>query len=276
MNDCDLTEGEPVRLSCAAVEATFLPLLGVHRSRAEFLSRGGHAQLTGNRADFLRPVAIAVRRRLCRDRADCFDRRRPAQRVVGVLPVDFETPTLARADLLIPQAIDDATLARAVTGRPLRVIVRMRAGVPSPKRRLQRMSCGSCAVRVPPAMAREVKAHVKSLRDLRIGDAKTAAWVLFGAVLAVLMLASSNVANLLLARNVALPNEMSVRRALGAGRMRLLRQALTESLVISILGGIAGCVVAYALVTILGKSAPLGIPQIAQAAVDTRVLDVVP
>jgi predicted permease len=164
-------------------------------------------------------------------------------------------------------------LARAVTGRPLRVIARMRAGAT-----VAEAQAAAEVIRVralagaPLAMAREVKAHVKTLRDLRIGDAKTAARVLFGAVLAVLMLAASNVANLLLARNVARSQEMSIRRALGAGRLRLARQALTESLVISVAGGAAGCAVAYALVTILGALAPLGLPQIAQAAVDTRVL----
>ncbi len=273
MNDCDLTEGEPVRLSCAAVEATFLPTLGILPAAGRnftadedmptapgtaLISYGlWRSRFGGDPGIIGRTISIDGARR----------------RVVGVLPADFETPTLARADLVIPQALDDATLARAVTGRPLRVIARMRAGTTVAQAQAAADTMAAHALAgVPPAMAREVKAHVKSLRDLRIGDAKTAAWVLFGSVLAVLLLASSNVANLLLARSVARRNEMSIRRALGAGRMRLARQALTESLVISIAGGAAGCGVAYALVTVLGKSAPLGIPQIAQAAVDLRVL----
>ncbi len=273
VNDCDLSEGEPVSLSCAAVEATFLPVLGITAVAGRSFSAEDdtpnapgtvlisyglwQSRFGGDSGVIGRTVSI-----------DGVQRR-----VVGVLPVDFETPTLARADLVIPQALDDAMLARAVTGRPLRVIARMRTGASIAEAQAAADVMQARALSgAPPAMAREVKAHVKSLRDLRIGNAKTAAWVLFGAVLAVLMLASSNVANLLLARNVARTQEMSVRRALGAGRMRLLRQALTESLVISILGGIAGCVVAYALVAILAKSAPLGIPQITQAAVDTRVL----
>jgi putative ABC transport system permease protein len=273
VNDCDLTEGEPVRLSCAAVEATFLPTLGIlpvaGRNFAldedaptapgtALISYGlWRSRFGGDPGVIGRTLSIDGARR----------------RVVGVLPADFETPTLARADLVIPQALDDATLARAVTGRPLRVIARMRAGTTVAQAHAAADTMAAHALAgAPPGMAREVKAHVKSLRDLRIGDAKTAAWVLFGSVLAVLLLGSSNVANLLLARNVARRNEMSIRRALGAGRVRLARQALTESLVISIAGGAAGCALAYGLVAILGKAAPLGIPQIAQAAVDLRVL----
>jgi putative ABC transport system permease protein len=273
VNDCDLTEGEPVRLSCAAVEATFLPVLGIAPVVGRNFSRDEDApdapgtvlvsyglwqsRFGGDPGVAGRTVSIDGARR----------------RIIGVLPSDFETPTLARADLVIPQALDDAMLARAATGRPLRVIARMRVGTTVAEAQAAADAMQAHAlVGAPPAMAREVKARVKSLRDLRIGDVKTAAWVLFGAVLAVLMLASSNVANLLMARNVARRNEMSIRRALGAGRMRLARQALTESLVISIAGGIAGCGVAYALVAMLGKSAPPGIPQISQATLDTRVV----
>jgi len=273
VNDCDLTEGEPVRLSCAAVESTFLPVLGVEALAGRNFSREEDAPNA--------PGTVLISFGLWQSRFG----REPGvigrtisidgvqRRIVGVLPADFETPTLARADLVIPQALGDAVLARAVTGRPLRVIARMRAGTTIAEAQAAADAMQARAlVGAPPALAREVKARVKSLRDLRIGDAKTAAWVLFGAVLGVLMLASSNVANLLMARNVARRHEMSIRSALGAGRMRLVRQALTESLVVSIAGCIAGCGVAYALVAILGKSAPLGIPQIAQAAVDTRAL----
>jgi predicted permease len=273
VNDCDLTEGEPVRLSCAAVESTFLPVLGVTPLAGRNFSREEDAPDA--------PGTVLISHGLWQSRfgggsgvvGRTISVDGVSRRVIGVLPADFETPTLARADLVIPQGVDDAMLARAVTGRPLRVIARMRPDttVAQAQTAADAMQARALAG-VPPGMAREVKAHVKSLRDLRIGDAKTAAWVLFGSVLAVLLLASSNVANLLLARNAARRNEMSIRRALGAGRMRLARQALTESLVISILGCSAGCAVAYALVALLGRLAPAGIPQIAQAAVDARVL----
>ncbi len=263
VNDCDLTEGEPVRLSCAAVEATFLPVLGITPAVGRNFSDGENdaalisfglwqSRFSSDPGVIGRTVSIdGVRRR-----------------VTGVLPANFETPTLARADLVIPQGLDDAALARAVTGRPLRVIARMRSSMNVAQAQAAAdVMAARALVGAPPAMARQVKARVKSLRDLRFGDAKTAAWVLIGAVLAVLLLAASNVANLLMARNMARRNEMSIRRAMGASRLRLARQIAIECLLISALGGVAGCMLAYALVRMLGSSA-----LVAHAAVDTRVL----
>lgn len=274
VNDCDLTSGEPVRLVCASVESSFLSTLGIvpalgrnftpeedgpTRPRVVLLSYGIWRSRFGGRPDIVGHTVTVDGE---------------PSRVVGVLPPDFETPTLAQADLLIPQRLDDAVLQRAVTGRPLRVIARLRPGVTVREAQVAAdlLMARAMAAMPPGPQAREIKPHVNSLRDLQVGDAKTAAWVLFGSVLAVLLLACANGANLVLARAAARNRELAVRRALGAGRMRLVRQALTESLMLAACGGACGLALAYCLLKILVHSAPQGIPRLAEAALDGRVL----
>ena len=274
VNDCDLTSGEPIRLVCASVESSFLGTLGIvpalgrsftaeedgpAKPRTVLLSHGIWQSRFGGRPDILgRTIAVDGE----------------PSRVVGILPPDFETPTLAHADLVTPQRLDDATLERAVTGRPLRAIARLRPGmtIAAAQAAADLLVARALASMPPGGPAREVKPHVKTLRDLRIGDAKAVAWVLFGSVLAVLLLACANVANLLMARTAARRRELALRVALGAGRMRLVRQAVTESLLLAALGGVCGLAVAYALLKVLVNAAPGGIPQLAKATLDARVL----
>ena len=274
VNDCDLTSGEPTRLVCASVESSFLntleivPVLGRSFTAAEdgpdrpkvvLLSYGIWRARFGGRPDI-------VGRTISLDGAP--------SRVVGVLPPDFETPTLAHADLVIPQGLDDAVLQRAVTGRPLRVIARLRPGVTIAAARAAAELVLARALAGMPrgALSREIKPHIKTLRDLQVGDSKTAAWVLFGSVVAVLLLACANVASLMLTRTEARRRELAARAALGASRTRLIRQALTESLLLAVPGGLCGLGLAYVLLKIMVKAAPEGIPRLAQASIDWRVL----
>jgi predicted permease len=105
-----------------------------------------------------------------------------------------------------------------------------------------------------------------------LGETKTALLLVLGAVALVLLITCGNIANLLLARVRERQREMALRSALGAAKYRIVRQLLAESLVLSICGGIAGCVLAYvatpALLSLIGDS----IPRAADAGVDTRVL----
>jgi len=274
VNDCDLTDGEPVRLACAAVESTFLGTVGI----TPVLGRSFNADEDGPTKPKVALLSYGLWQSRFGGRPGVLGRTisldgQPA-RIVGVLPADFETPTLARADLVVPQGLDDATLQRAVSGRPLRVLARMRPGTDlaairaSAEQAMGLVLADAASGPIP----REIKPRVRTLRDLQVGDGKTVSWALFGSVLAVLLLACTNLSNLLLARTVARQREWSVRIALGAGRWRLARQSLTESLLLAFLGGAAGVALALGLLKLFVNIAPEGIPRLAQASIDVRVL----
>src|SRR5262249_35145801 len=108
------------------------------------------------------------------------------------------------------------------------------------------------------------------LREDIVGNASTMLWILFGAVGCVLLIACVNVANLQLARAAARQKEIAVRTALGAGRLRLIRQMLTESLVISVLGGAAGFLVASWGIDTLLALGPRQLPRLHMVSLDWR------
>ena len=113
---------------------------------------------------------------------------------------------------------------------------------------------------------------VLSLREEVVGTVRRAIWLLFGAVGFLLLIACANVANLLLARAEARQREMAVRSALGAGAARIIRQLMTESLVLAGISAVAGLALATAGVRALTAWNPSSIPRVAAATIDTRVL----
>ncbi|HET9264789.1 MAG TPA: ABC transporter permease [Vicinamibacterales bacterium] len=115
-------------------------------------------------------------------------------------------------------------------------------------------------------------ATVLSLRDALVGDVRPALLLLLGTVGVVLLIACANVANLTLGRALARENEMTVRAALGATTPRILRQWLAESLVIAVLGGITGVLLALWARDAIVALSPADIPRIAEVGLDLRVL----
>jgi putative ABC transport system permease protein len=110
------------------------------------------------------------------------------------------------------------------------------------------------------------------LHDWLVGDSRTTLLVLLGAVSFLLLIACTNVANLLLARAAGRSQEMSLRAALGAGRFRIAQQLITESFVLSLLGGALGLLLAYWSIALLRTVFPSVIPRFSEVAVDGRVL----
>jgi putative ABC transport system permease protein len=124
-----------------------------------------------------------------------------------------------------------------------------------------------------PAWKQEWGIGVDPIADTLVdGNLRRSVWVAFGAVALVLLLASANIANLLLAKGLERGREMAIRAAIGAGRTRLIAQVLTESLVLCLCGGLAGLLLAYLLI---GAAVPLvapSLPATATVALDLRVL----
>jgi predicted permease len=264
---CDLVEDNPERLACAQVESNFLSVLGVPPA----LGRNFVAEedLPGAEAVALISYDLWQRRygsdRNILDRMISMDGK-PA-RVIGVLAADFEMPSLERVDVMVPQVI-----ARR-GGLPVSVVGRLREGVsPELARTALQPWFAEFVKSAPPTYQNEVSLRVRPLRDRQIENVGRAAWVLFVSVLAVLLIAATNVANLLLSRMVSRQREFAVRRALGAGAARLARQCFTESLVLAGAGGVLGCVMSYVLLDVFLAVGPAGILRLQQASVDLRAL----
>jgi predicted permease len=271
--DCDLTEQNPVRLQCGLVESSFLPTFGIEPFR------GRNFTSEEDRPGAARVALVSYglwRSRFGSDqnlpgRAISLDGRPTL--VVGVLPAQFEMPNLGHHDILVPAALDGST-DRGPDARQviLRAFARLKPGITIKQAAAAMEPLFERSLDyVPPQFRHEVSFQVRSLRDRQIQDVRVASWVLLGAVLAVLLVACTNVANLLLARATSRVRELAVRTALGATRGRLVRHALTESVLLGVLGGLAGCWFAQLLLRLFVSLAPEGIPRLEQATIDVRV-----
>ena len=123
-----------------------------------------------------------------------------------------------------------------------------------------------------PDLNRERSANVALLSSFYVGDYRLRLFILLAAVALVLLVACGNVANLLLARLAARHRELAIRAAIGAGRPRIVRQVLTESLVLAALGGITGLAIAWWALPVLIRLAPDGVPRLETATIDAPVL----
>ncbi len=194
-------------------------------------------------------------------------------RVIGVLPKDFEMPTLEAADVVVPQALDVAAQRKADPGRVMYGFARLKPGVSIAQAKAQMGPLFDYSLRLAPAPFRkEVHLQVRSMRDFQVHDVRLVAWILLGVVLAVLLIACANVSSLLLARGAGRERELAVRSALGASRGRLVRQALTESAVLSLGGAVAGYAFAQLLLRLFIAVAPDGMPFLGTARIDARIM----
>lgn len=178
--------------------------------------------------------------------------------IVGVMPGWFRIP--APADLWIP--IDMTPKKLGPRGEHhLRAIGRIRDGVTLAQARADLGAFSAQLEKQFPDSNHKVHAVVVPLKDQLIGDSREQLWILFGAVGLVLLIACANVANLLLARAADRRREVALRIALGAEHTRLVRQMLTESVLLSVMGAIPGIALAYICVSILTASERVPFPQ---------------
>ncbi|MGH9436281.1 MAG: ABC transporter permease, partial [Terriglobia bacterium] len=196
-------------------------------------------------------------------------------RVVGIMPANFHFSLRASSeDVWIPM-VQDPLWSRAMTQpgeRFLRVIGRLKGGV-SMRQSEAAMNTVSARLRGTfPVQDSGWSVHLEREQSDVVGAAGSALWILFGAVGLILLIACANIANLLLARATSRAREIAVRVALGAGRTRVVRQLLTESTLLGLLGGVAGIVVAYWGVQGLRSVLPSSLPRAQDVGVDGWVL----
>ena len=193
--------------------------------------------------------------------------------IIGVMPRDFENVMAPSAELWSPLQYD-MSLGTA-WGHHLRMVGRLRSnlGVEQVRHELDTIAHSPVSEfpRVPWASAGK-GFIVNPLRDDVTAGVKPALLAIFGAVTLLLGIASINVTNLLLARGAQRRGEFAVRAALGAGRTRLVRQMLTESLLLALLGGATGMSLADLGVRALVALSPPGLPRVNAIAVNTTVL----
>jgi putative ABC transport system permease protein len=192
--------------------------------------------------------------------------------VVGVTAPDFRLLDLP-AELWIPYSLDSKELNprnRAV--RTLRVIAHLKPGATLDQAQAEMRSIAHRLELEDPDANTGYSASVVPLRDQLVGDIRTTLWTLLGAVLFVLVIACANVANLLLARAGAREREIALRAALGANPARLIRQLLTESMLLALAGGLLGLVLAAWSIALMKQLGPATLPRLKEISVDWRVL----
>ena len=274
-----LTTNEAQEIAVLRATPPLLPMLGAAPRHGRLFSMqedqsGARVAVAGHRfwQRHLGGDASAIGKTITVDGA--------STRIIGVLPEEFVFPkgrelgTLSplpdEPDLIVPMSFTPRE--RVTLGEfSYIVIARMARGATQPQlvSELERLQRG-VAERAGATMT--LSAVVTPMHEQVVGESRAPLAMLFAAVVAVLLIVWTNLANLLVARNVDREREAAVRVAMGAGRQRLVRQALTESILLATIGGFAGLAVSFVGLSSLIRLAPADVPRLAEVGVNGRVL----
>jgi predicted permease len=189
--------------------------------------------------------------------------------VVGVMPDAFRFPGWAPVWVPLAWSNED----RAVRGNHNYMVVgRLRPGVAIEQSKSELAAISSRLEQQYPEDDKGWGATAIPLREQLVGDIRPALLVLFGAVAFVLLIACANVANLVLAKTLARRKEIAIRTALGAGRIAIVRHILAETVVLSIVGGALGLLLAWACMGLMVKMLADRLPRFVEVTLDTQVL----
>jgi putative ABC transport system permease protein len=191
----------------------------------------------------------------------------PAE-IIGVLPSSFKFPSSSNAMMLLPLQLDPAAATGISFG--FQVLARLKPGVTISQ---ANGDIGRMIGLLPRSFeVLKLQPNVRSQAAYVIGNIGDILWILFGAVGMVLLIACGNVANLFLVRAEGRQQELALRAALGASRGRLASVLLSESVLLALVGGAVGVVLAKAIVTLLRQLAPAQLPRVDEIGVDLTVL----
>jgi len=270
----DLTDmGEPQRLDATFVSPGFWTTLGV-KPQAGRVPRDDEMVRGSN--DRLVVLSYAFWQRQFGGASSVIGRRLTlggnSYEVVGVMPASFQFPA-PRVEVFIPYStIPDDAIPRIRPVRILDVVARMKPGVTVAQANAELNGITRGLAEQYPENRNLGGASVAPLHDSIVGKVRVGLLVLLGAVGFVLLIAAVNLASLLLARAAAREREFAIRVALGAERSRVIRQLFTESLVLAMLGGVLGLIIAQLGGHVLVQLAAGQLPRAEAVGLDYRVL----
>jgi predicted permease len=260
--------GDPVRLETAFVTSSLLPILGVPPVRGRLFTESDHregspiilsfsvwqSRFAGDESVIGKSLSIDGSPRV----------------VVGVMPPDFHYPNrnIAIWIPMHPDQLNDDDAGNTYWY----VLAKLRKGVTHEQAQAEmKVVAGRLRQQYPDALA-ETGFAVERLRDEFSRQSRVLLLALCGAAGCVLLIACANLANLLLARALTRRRELVVRSALGAGRERLVRQSITESLVLALLGGALGILIAAVSLPLLTRLVPTTLPIAQLPTIDPRII----
>jgi putative ABC transport system permease protein len=196
-----------------------------------------------------------------------------SRQVVGVMPADFRYPS-PKVELWVPLRLDPRKTREYWGDSYMPISARLRPGATLEQARAEIATLHPkilAAFAWPVPADSWVKSDLVPLQEFIVGDVRPTLLILLSAVGLLLLIACANVANLLLARSAARRREIALRTALGASRSRIARQFVSESLLLAVVGGALGLLVASYGLSILKSTLPADMPRLADVTVDSRV-----
>lgn len=262
--------GEPERLTAAGVTGNYFKALGAQPALGRtFLIEN---EKPGNDQVAILSYALWQKRfggdRSILDKTIVLDGRSCA--IIGVMPSTFTFPQ--SAELWVPINFDIAPGMKQRKAHFLRPIGKLKEGVTLAQAQADLDRIAAALEQQYPESNQGWSLRLVSLREQLIGTTRPTLFILFGAVGFVLLIACANVANLLLVRAAGRQKEIALRSALGASRLRIVRQMITESVLLALAGGALGAFLAVWGVELLVKMSEGSIPPTAQVRIDSTVL----